>query len=211
MTSSPSSPSIAESAPDRAQDGTRERPHPDSHPPPESHPSPNRALDRWFDRALPRVYGYFITRVGGNVPIAEDLTQETMLAAVDSRGLATADEPLAWVFGIARHKLLDHYRQQDRRRLRFAILDAGSHASLPDDRFLPELDLETVQTRDTIIATLQELPPRQRGAIVFRYLDGLDVTSTAATLGVSVHAAESLLTRGRRAFRHHYLRLSEGR
>lgn len=182
-----------------------------AHPPPQTVVPPNRALDRWFDHVLPRVYGYFITRVGGDIHTAEDLTQETLLAAVDSRGLATADEPLAWLFAIARHKLLDHYRQQDRRRLRITFLDAVTQATLADDRFLPELDLATVQTRDTIIATLQELSPRQRGAIVLRYLDGLDVPTTAAMLGVSIHAAESLLARGRRAFRHHYLRLSEGR
>lgn len=62
-----------------------------------------------------------------------------MLAAVDSRGLAgLLDEPsLAWLFAIARHKLLDHYRRQDRRRLRVTVLDTVMQESLPDDRFLP--------------------------------------------------------------------------
>ncbi|MGC4192122.1 MAG: sigma-70 family RNA polymerase sigma factor [Thermomicrobiales bacterium] len=161
------------------------------------------SLDAWFDHALPRVYGYFITRVGGNVHIAEDLTQETMLAAVVSRGLASADEPLAWLFGIARHKLLDHYRRQDRHRHRDAP-DETALDTVPDDRALPDLDLERNQTRDAIVSALQELPTRQRAAIVLRYLDGLDVPTTAAMLGISIHAAESLLARGRRTFRQHF-------
>src|SRR5260221_7392421 len=34
------------------------------------------------DDALPRVYGYFLHRTGGSPALAEDLTQETFLAAV---------------------------------------------------------------------------------------------------------------------------------
>jgi RNA polymerase sigma-70 factor (ECF subfamily) len=166
------------------------------------------ALDAWFDRALPRVYGYFVTRVGGDVHVAEDLTQETMLAVVDSHGFASADEPLAWLFGIARHKMLDHYRRQDRTRHRLDPLDETTLETVPDSRALPDLDLERSQTRDAIVTALQDLPPRQRGAIVLRYLDGLDVPATAAMLGVSVHAAESLLARGRRTFRQRFLQVT---
>jgi RNA polymerase sigma-70 factor, ECF subfamily len=68
----------------------------------------------FYDDALPRVYGYFLHRCGGSVPVAEDLTQETFLAAVaelkKDKRVAT---PVAWIYGIARHKLLDHYRRQE--------------------------------------------------------------------------------------------------
>ena len=36
----------------------------------------------FYEEALPRVYGYFLHRSGGYAPVAEDLTQETFLAAV---------------------------------------------------------------------------------------------------------------------------------
>src|SRR5215207_2417303 len=69
------------------------------------------AFGRLFDTTLPRVFGYFTARAGGRVAVAEELTQETFLAAVGAvhRGVTVA-EPLPWLFGIARHKLLDHYR-----------------------------------------------------------------------------------------------------
>ncbi|MDQ3540199.1 MAG: hypothetical protein M3440_05880, partial [Chloroflexota bacterium] len=38
----------------------------------------------WFDDALPRIFGYFLPRVGGRIAVAEDLAQETILAAVRS-------------------------------------------------------------------------------------------------------------------------------
>ena len=40
------------------------------------------AFRAFYEEALPRVYGYHLHRVGGCVPVAEDLTQETFLATV---------------------------------------------------------------------------------------------------------------------------------
>lgn len=159
----------------------------------------------WFDEAVPRLYGYFIVRVGGRVHAAEDLTQETILAAVNSTAPSPGSTPImAWLFGIARHKLIDHYRREDRERRQFgaqvdpAIIDIGPSPPLG------ELDLESIHTRNDIVATLDRLAPRQRSAIVLRYFDDHDVATTASTLGLSLHAAESLLARGRAAFRRIY-------
>lgn len=205
MTARPTTRRPRDVSTDRVRPSRRD--HPPNTKPPEA--SATTELDRWFDDALPRIYGYFITRVGGDVHDAEDLTQETMLAAVDSRGVPSANEPMAWLFGIARHKLLDHYRRQHRLRLHLDAISERALADLPDDRLLPELDPNRIQTRDTIVATLQHLPPRQRSAFVLRYLDGLDVPATADMLGVSIHAAESLLARGRRTFRQRYQNATE--
>lgn len=159
----------------------------------------------WFDEALPRIFGYFLPRVGGRVAVAEDLTQETILAAVRSgHGPSRPKAVIPWLFGIARHKLMDHYRREDRERRHFGRpvdLDEIDLESVPP---LPDLDLDVLHIRDTVIATLDLLPPRQRGALVARYLDGCDVPTTATLLGISVHAAESLLARARTSFRRHY-------
>ena len=69
----------------------------------------------FYDDALPRVYGYLLHRCGGSVTVAEDLTQETFLAAVaELKKSQQVRTPTAWIYGIARHKLLDHYRRQER-------------------------------------------------------------------------------------------------
>jgi len=178
----------------------------------EAERSPPRAptdVAAWFDEALPRIFGYFLSRVGNRVAVAEDLTQETLLAAlpaaVGSRSCPIDESAvMPWLFGIARHKLMDHYRREVRDRRRFGadidpeLIDIGPSPPLSD------LDLESSDVRDRVIATLDKLPPRQRSALVIRYLDGCDVPATAELLGVSVHAAESLLARGRAAFRRIY-------
>lgn len=158
-----------------------------------------------FDDALPRIYGYFIPRVGGRVAIAEDLTQETMLAAVRTdRGPNGPDNVMPWLFGIARHKLMDHYRKQDRDLRNFGHRVAED--DVPEgDLSLPDLDLESLPVRDAVIESLDALTPRHRAALVLRYLDGCDVPFIAASLGITVSATESLLVRARSAFRRDYL------
>src|SRR3954464_13920735 len=78
------------------------------------------AIVALFDRALPEAYHYLLHRCGRR-SLAEDLTSDTLLAAVQAvrRGAVTEPSP-AWLVGIARHKLIDHWRSTEReaRRLR---------------------------------------------------------------------------------------------
>jgi RNA polymerase sigma-70 factor (ECF subfamily) len=57
--------------------------------------------------ALPQVFGYLLSRCG-SAALAEDLTSETFLAAVNASRQGTVTEvTTAWLVGIARHKLVD--------------------------------------------------------------------------------------------------------
>ncbi len=73
---------------------------------------PGTELLAVYDEALPHVYGYLLSRCG-TVALAEDLTAETLLAAVDA--VRRPDPPrvsVPWLVGVARHKLIDHWRRQ---------------------------------------------------------------------------------------------------
>ncbi len=150
----------------------------------------------FYSAALPRVYGYLLHRSGSSAT-AEDLTQETFLAAVvEVRKERQVDEPFAWIMGIARHKLLDHYRRQDRARSRVASEIAETPAERTDDG------------DGRAITALASVPGDQRIALVLRHVDGLSVPEVAAALGRSVEAVESLLARGRVRFRQAYMEVS---
>jgi RNA polymerase sigma-70 factor, ECF subfamily len=147
------------------------------------------AFDGFYEDALPRVYGYFLHRCGGSVPVAEDLTQETFLAAVaELRKGRRIEAPIRWIFGIARHKLLDHYRRQEK-------VDLGEIA----------LDENAREARDRAVAALAEVAPSQRAALVLCYLDGFSAQEIASALGKSTAAVHSLLERGRASFKSAYL------
>jgi len=166
-------------------------------------PGADRRLNRdaeefraFYGAALPRVYGYLLHRCGSSAT-AEDLTQETFLAAVVAlRKERQVEEPLGWILGIARHKLLDHYRRQDRARSRVVSEIADTEAGPVDD------------SDGRAITALAAVPADQRVALVLRHVDGLSVPEVAAALGRSIEAAESLLARGRVRFRQAYTEVS---
>ena len=152
----------------------------------------------FYAEALPRVYGYFLSRCGAEIALAEDLTQETFLAAVaELRRRSAVVTPLPWVLGIARHKLLDHFRRQ--RRIGWTVVSWESAVD-DSDETLVVLDQDDAG-RDRAIATLARVPSPQREALILHYLDGLSVAEVAALLQRSVSATESLLARGRVSFR----------
>ena len=156
------------------------------------------AFRAFYGEALPKVYGYLLHRCGGVVPVAEDLTQETFLAAVSElRKGRRPEAPIPWVYGIARHKLLDHYRKEERAE-RGLALD-------PDAEFEGELlDGGGEAARELAVAALAAVPASQRAALVLRYSDGFTVTEVAEALGKSVAAVNSLLERGREGFKRAY-------
>src|SRR2546423_2176291 len=82
-----------------------------------------------YDHALPQVYGYLLTRCGQRA-VAEDLTAETFLAAVDAaRAGRGAPVSTAWLVGVARHKLSAHWRRPAREQR--GLRGAGAQPAPP--------------------------------------------------------------------------------
>jgi len=159
-------------------------------------PDQGATLFALYDRAVPEVYGYLLPRCG-SVAVAEDLTAETFLAAVAAvKRRTVAHLTIAWLVGVARHKLVDHWRRQGReeRNLRLVHEEAEPEEDPWDER----LDASRAH------AVLERLGPHHRVALTLRYLDGLSVPEVADHLGRGVHATEALLVRARVAFRRAY-------
>ena len=151
-----------------------------------------------YRRALPQVYGYLLPRCGSTV-VAEDLTAETFMAAVAAvrQGRVRVPEvTVAWLVGVARHKLADHWRRTAREQRSLAAVAVLAEEA--GDPWEEHLDAQAAH------AALARLPGPQRAALTLRYLDGLPVGEVAACLGRSVHATETLLVRARAALRRIY-------
>lgn len=160
------------------------------------HRDPGFALLELYDAALPEVYGYLLSRCGQRA-LAEDLTAETFLAAVDACARsAPPDLTVAWLIGVARHKLADHWRRVAREERGLRVV-AGERAE-PEDPW--DERLEVLLAREV----LDSLGPHHRAALTLRYLDGLPVAEVAECLDRTLHATEALLVRARSAFRKSY-------
>lgn len=163
----------------------------------QAEPSAGDPVAAIYRRALPQVYGYLLPRCG-SAAVAEDLTAETFMAAIAAvrRGSAT-EVTLAWLVGVARHKLVDHWRWAAReQRSQQAV--AGLEHQAVDDPWREWLDASAAH------AALSRLPAQQRAALTLRYLDGLPVADVAGYLDRSVRATETLLARSRAALRRVY-------
>jgi RNA polymerase sigma-70 factor (ECF subfamily) len=146
-----------------------------------------------YERALPQVYGYLMSRCGER-SLAEDLASETFLAA--ARQLPDGPLSVGWLIGVARHKLADHWRRQAREE---RLLQAVS--TTVDDRDDPwDAHVDVLRARQV----LTMLAPQHRAALTLRYLDGLSVPEVAFVLDRTLDATEGLLVRARRALRRAY-------
>ncbi|HEY8490880.1 MAG TPA: RNA polymerase sigma factor [Dehalococcoidia bacterium] len=167
------------------------------------------ALEAFYRRYCDRLYSFIYWRVSGDEAAAEDLTQETFMAALRNlRSFQGGSGLFTWLCAIARHKVADHFRRRHRletvqESLRAqAFLDAVTAESA-------EERLAARQRRDEVTETLRRLPARYQQALILKYLDGRSTREVAAALEVSTAAAESVISRARAAFRQQYAAVRE--
>ena len=158
------------------------------------------AFEAWYERTLPRVYAYLMSRSGHDATLAEELSQQTFVAAIAERARydGRADS-LTWLCGIARHKLADHYRRLEREERRGMRLEVREIQLAVDQGPTPGLD-EPV----AIVEAMRSLPASQRAVLAFVVLDDLPVAEAGRLMGKSTAATHSLLHRAREAFRRAY-------
>ena len=141
-----------------------------------------------YDEALPKIYGYLVRRSGRSV--AEDLTQEVF--STMARTMATGDGTtvtLPWLLTVARSRLFDHLRVQQR-TLRNTQL--ASNWSLTAPTVTVEASFDARNLGEATADALDALSPSQRAVLVLHHLDDLTVVEVADQLGRSVAATESL-------------------
>lgn len=144
-----------------------------------------------YDAQVGGLYAFIIRRCG-DAELAEDLAQEAFVAAA-RRFRDTAELPsAAWLYQVARSRLIDHWRSEARRARKLRLLIGGSG----DDASADPAD--SVISGHRVMAALDELPVSQRAALALRYLDGYRVSEVAEAMGRSTRATESLLARARR-------------
>lgn len=155
-----------------------------------------QAFRAWYDRSLPSVYGYLFHRCGRDPDLAEELTQQAFVEAVRNYGRFRGQaDPTTWVIGIARHKLVDHFRRAERDTRRMAALSARELGVAGPARSSPPT------APDDIDDALAVLPALQRAVLILHYMDRLSVREVARSIGKTEAATASLLARGREAFR----------
>jgi len=123
----------------------------------------------------------------------EDLVQESLLAVHIQRHTYDPGRPLtAWVYALARYKLIDLLRRRSRMDLFNDPLDEESELFVASDT-------EACDARRDVAKLLESLPERQRLPIIHVKLEGLSVAETARRTGMSESAVKVGVHRGLKA------------
>jgi len=174
---------------------------------------PKINADAWVDRYGDALFHFALARVK-NREIAEDLVQETFLAAVKSRerfrGQSTEK---TWLFGILKHKVIDHYRknktviyEQDLAR-GTDDLDAffnakGAWQMLPAHWSLnPGKSHAVKEFLDHFYLCLSDLPPKTADVFAHREIDGLSTREICELLDITANNCWVILYRARMLLR----------
>ncbi len=169
----------------------------------------------WVERYGDYLYGFALMRVRSGAA-AEDLVQETFLAAIESRSFAGKSAEKTWLVGILKHKIYDYYRRASREENRSA--ENASDAATCDymferqdeyknhwnDNYAPaewhETPLEAVEKGEfqvVLTGCLSKLPARAANAFTLREIDGLSGREVCEMLEISTSNFWVLMHRAR--------------
>jgi RNA polymerase sigma-70 factor (ECF subfamily) len=152
-----------------------------------------------FCAVQPGLLRYLYGLVGDD---AEDVASETWLQiARDLRSYRGEGAGFrGWAVSIARHRALDHLRQQRRRHAVATPVEEFAHLAGADSTSAQAI--EAVATR-AVIAWIAALPRGQAEAILLRVVVGLDTEAAALVLGKRAGAVRTAAYRGLRRLAEH--------
>ena len=142
-----------------------------------------------YQEYFDKVYRYHVARTG-NVHDAQDLTAETFKTAYENLHRYRGDGTWGgWLFGIAHHKMADHYRRQK-----------GRLEELDEQLVQPDADPETLAFQNIqafhVVAELNSLPSERAEALRLRFWGGLTASEVGEVMGKSEAAVKMLVFRG---------------
>jgi RNA polymerase sigma-70 factor, ECF subfamily len=175
------------------------------------------AVTAFAEAVLQPLYAFCLYRVGRNRHLCEEVVQETLARAIRDMDRYEPDRAgnniLPWLTGLARNEI-----QRVLRRERAAVslealwerVDRELYDiySRIDSEPLADDVLVREETCELVNMTMAQLPPQYREALEAKYVNGKSVRDLAALWSTTEKAAESQLTRARKAFRATFQTLS---
>ncbi len=171
--------------------------------------------DRWLDEHGDCLYRYALGRVR-NREVAEDLVQDTLLAAVRTVDkFAGRSSERSWLCAILKHKICDYFRKLGRET---AFTDLEFLKDEMPDKFVGpgfwihergpvewQVESDPVKYRaefwQTMRSCLEKLPPRIADVFILREMEGLETPELCESLNISQSNLWVMLHRARMALR----------
>ncbi len=152
------------------------------------------ALSAFHNQFFAPVYRYIRFKVT-DPDLSQDLTCEVFVRVLQAlkQGRAWNTTPGAWVFGIARNLVADHYRRR------------GQRSETALDESLPLLEEDSpieqvmmVEQREEMARAITSLTDEQRDVVLLRFMDGLSIDEVARVINKTPGAVKGLQHRALR-------------
>jgi RNA polymerase sigma factor (sigma-70 family) len=144
-------------------------------------------FQRLVDEHAAELHRFLVASVGPHD--GADCFQETLLAALRSYPTLRSSANLrGWLFTIAHRKIIDHARRRDRQ---------GQPVASPPEGAVSDPD----GSDGSVWAAVAGLPPKQRSAVVQRYVLDRPYADIAEVIGCSEEAARQNVRAGLRRLR----------
>jgi RNA polymerase sigma-70 factor (TIGR02943 family) len=170
--------------------------------------------DVWVDQHGDSLFRFAFQRVRDE-SVAEDLVQETFLAAMRAKDrFKGQSSERTWLFGILKHKIIDHYRRKKFQRSDMNVEDFAESM----DKFFSEnrkwriqptnWDINPVQAyeqkefMDAFYQCLSQMSQRLADAFVHREVDGLSTEEICKLMDITASNCWVMLYRARMLLRH---------
>jgi RNA polymerase sigma-70 factor (ECF subfamily) len=137
---------------------------------------------------IPLLESFYRRRAGADD--VDDLIQDTLIAVHTRRATYDRDRPFtAWLFAIARYKMVDHFRT-NRRNVPIEGLE---------DILIAEGFQDSSDARMDVDQLLGTLPPKQARMIRATHIDGMSVADAASADGIGASDVKVSVHRGLKA------------
>ncbi len=156
-------------------------------------PSENKVFLGYYKEYKDKIYTYFLYRVNFNQAIAEDLTSEIFLKALEHfESFDPGRSFQAWIYKIAGNHLKNYYRTCNRE----VALERASSAVYEFKNCLDaSLELQKIMNK---IAALEDY---HREVLLLRFVDGLNNSEIAELLNKDEGAVRTQVSRALKALR----------
>ncbi len=153
------------------------------------------AFDALYARHKGAIYRY-VLRQCAHAGIADELFQDVWMNVIRSRASYVPSAKFTtWLYRIAHHRLIDHWRATGQVELVTAAADDNAEDPLdalpaaPDDG--PEARASTRELSSRLKAACAALPAAQREAFLLHQEGGLELAEIAALTGAGVETIKS--------------------
>ena len=162
------------------------------------------AFEQLYGRHRLRMWRYFYRNTGDGA-LADDLAQDLWFAVVDNAArYEVRSKFTTWLFTMAHHRLVDHWRRQ-RPGISLSA-DTDESMRLADSLFAasgfePDHQLDRQLMAQALLAALAQLPTEQRECFLLQVEADMTVAEIAQATGVAEETAKSRLRYARAKLR----------